>query len=123
MCLYSGGSTTDAMKASGAFGTSSAAGVSADVTAGLAKINPVFPGFAALHNGKATQSLPHKSPLFGASYAYFRVGQYTGFAGYEGANQGGVLFCGEHTSLDYQGFMEGGASEGKRAGKALAKMI
>ena len=123
MCLYSGGSTTDAMKASGAFGTHTAAGVGADVTTGLARINPVFPGFAALYNGKATQSLPHKSPFFGASYSYFRVGQYTGFAGYEGANQGGVLFCGEHTSIDYQGFMEGGASEGKRAGKALARMI
>lgn len=123
MCLYSGGSPTDAMKASGAFGTSTAAGVGADVTAELAKINAVFPGFSALYNGKATQSLPHKSPFFGASYSYFRVGQYTGFSGYEGANQGNVSFCGEHTSTDYQGFMEGGASEGQRAGNALVKLL
>jgi monoamine oxidase len=34
-----------------------------------------------------------------------------------------VLFCGEHTSQDFQGFMEGGASEGKRAARELAKQI
>jgi monoamine oxidase len=123
LCLYSGGSVTDAMKANGAFGTVTSAGVGADVTTGLGQINPVFPGISALYNGKATQSLPHKSPLFGASYAYWRVGQYTGFSGYEGATQGGVLFCGEHTSTDFQGFMEGGASEGQRAGHELVKRI
>jgi hypothetical protein len=49
-----------------------------------------------------------------ASYAYYRVGQYTKFAGYEKARQSRVYFCGEHTSNDFQGFMEGGASEGER---------
>ncbi len=29
--------------------------------------------------------------------------------------QGGIYFCGEHTSQDFQGFMEGGASTGKQA--------
>ena len=58
-----------------------------------------------------------------ASYAYYRVGQYTQFAGYEKARQGHVYFCGEHTSIDFQGFMEGGASEGERAGKQIAKKI
>ncbi|MEP7126179.1 MAG: NAD(P)/FAD-dependent oxidoreductase [Byssovorax sp.] len=123
LCLYSGGSVTDSMKASGAFGTATSAGVAADITAGRSQINAVFPGISALYNGKATQSLPHKSSFFGASYSYFRVGQYTGFAGYEGARQGGVLFCGEHTSQDFQGFMEGGASEGERAAGDLLKII
>jgi monoamine oxidase len=34
-----------------------------------------------------------------------------------------VLFCGEHTSLDFQGFMEGAAAEGKRAARELFKTI
>jgi hypothetical protein len=41
----------------------------------------------------------------------------------EDARQGGVLFCGEHTSTEFQGFMEGGASEGKRAAKQLARIL
>jgi len=38
-------------------------------------LSPVYPG---LHwNGKATQSLPHKSPFFNNSYSYWKIGQYT----------------------------------------------
>jgi monoamine oxidase len=37
--------------------------------------------------------------------------------------QGGVLFCGEHTSVDFQGFMEGAASEGRRAARQLARLL
>ena len=40
-----------------------------------------------------------------------------------GATQGGVYFCGEHTSLDYQGYMEGGASTGAATAKALKRAI
>jgi monoamine oxidase len=58
-----------------------------------------------------------------ASYGYYRVGQYTKFASYEKSRQGHVYFCGEHTSIDFQGFMEGGASEGERTGKQIAKGI
>ena len=82
----------------------------------LPRIDPAW-------NGKAIQSLPKKSPFFEASYSFYRVGQYTDFAGYEAVRQGGVLFCGEHTSIDFQGFMEGGASEGKRAAKELRRLM
>jgi monoamine oxidase len=34
-----------------------------------------------------------------------------------------VYFCGEHTSQDYQGFMEGGASTGKQVAKDLVDRI
>ena len=77
---------------------------------GLAELNPVYPNLA--WNGKATQSLWHKNPLFGAAYSFYTPGQYTTIAGYEAETQGGVYFCGEHTSLDYQGYMEGAAETG-----------
>jgi monoamine oxidase len=67
--------------------------------------------------------LPHKSPLSKASYSFYRVGQYTAFAGYEAVTEGGVLFCGEHTSINFQGFMEGGAEQGRRAARELARLI
>jgi monoamine oxidase len=34
-----------------------------------------------------------------------------------------VLFCGEHTSVDFQGFMEGAASEGQRAANQLVRLL
>ena len=70
----------------------------------------VFPGLQ--WNGKATQSIWHKNPHAKHGYAYYKVGQYTAFGGYEGARQGGVLFAGDHCSQDFQGFMEGAAREG-----------
>lgn len=121
MNLYSGGNVTDAMKTTAPFATHTDSKVIQDANRGLAQLAQVFPGLS--WNGKVTQSLPHKSPFFGASYAYWRVGQYTRFSGYEGAPQGGVFFCGEHTSQDFQGFMEGGASTGKDAAKALVPLI
>lgn len=121
--FFSGGSVTEAMKSGRAFSTASNANARADAIDALARAEPVFPGLSAQWNGKATQSLPHLSPLMRASYAYYRVGQYTAFGGHEGVRQGGVLFCGDHTSQDFQGFMEGAASEGQRAGRELAKLL
>jgi monoamine oxidase len=34
-----------------------------------------------------------------------------------------VLFCGEHTSVDFQGFMEGAAAEGQRAARDLVRLL
>ena len=58
---------------------------------------------------------PFRDPNLLCSYSYWKVGQYTAFAGYEGVPQGSIHFAGEHCSQDFQGFMEGGASEGIRA--------
>lgn len=117
LTLYSGGSVTDALRTGSPFALAGDRGVAQDVQRGLAQLAPVYPGLT--WNGLATQSLTHKSPLFGASYAFFQVGQYTDFGGSEGLPQGGVLFCGEHTSQDFQGFMEGGAVTGRQAARDL----
>ncbi len=123
LVCYSAGSVTDALTSTKAFGTAANAGVRADAEKALTQLKPVFPGISSKWNGKAILSLAHKSDLAKASYSFYRVGQYTTFAGYEKKRQGGVLFCGEHTSTDFQGFMEGAASEGKRAAKQLALLL
>jgi monoamine oxidase len=120
---YSADSVTDAFVSATAFATASAPSVRADAITTLGQLETVFPGLTPKWNGKAILSLPKKSPFFEASYSFYRVGQYTDFAGYEAVRQGGVLFCGEHTSIDFQGFMEGGAAEGKRAAKELRRLI
>ncbi|HEY0254473.1 MAG TPA: FAD-dependent oxidoreductase [Kofleriaceae bacterium] len=121
LVLYGGGSVTDSMFTQSPFATASDNNVLRDVNRGLRQVNPVYPGLD--WNGKATQSIPHKSPFFNLAYSYWKPGQYTKFSGYEGATQGGVYFCGEHTSQDFQGFMEGGASTGKATAKALADLL
>jgi monoamine oxidase len=118
--LYSGGANTDSMRANG-FGTASDAAVRQDAETGLAQLAGVYPGLS--WNGKATQSVWHRVPLYNASYSFYRPGQYTAFGGYEIAPQGGVYFCGEHTTQDYQGYMEGGAYTGAFTGKALRQRI
>jgi monoamine oxidase len=89
----------------------------------LNQLEPVFPGIGARWNGKASLSHPAGDPNLLLSYSYWRVGQYTSFAGYEKKRQANVHFAGEHCSQDFQGFMEGGASEGVRAaGEILADL-
>ena len=60
--------------------------------------------------------MPQLDPNLLLSYAYWRRGQLHSFAGYERVRQRNVFFTGEHTSIDYQGYMEGAAKEGVRAG-------
>ena len=81
----------------------------------LRQFETVFPGISAEWNGRATLSAPILDPNLLCSYSYWKVGQYTAFSGYEGVPQGRIHFAGEHCSQDFQGFMEGGASEGVRA--------
>ena len=86
----------------------------------LNQIEPVFPGITKQWNGRATLDVPLTNPLLLGSYSYWKVGQYTQFSGYEKARQpdpltGKCHFAGEHCSQDFQGYMEGGASEGYRA--------
>ncbi|MBP0455376.1 FAD-dependent oxidoreductase [Kitasatospora sp. RG8] len=85
------------------------------------QIDVLWPGTSAAWNGRATLSAWHLNPYSYGAYSYWPVGYLTGWAGYEGTAQGRLHFAGEHTSYDFQGYMEGGASEGARAaGEVLA---
>jgi monoamine oxidase len=42
------------------------------------------------------------------------VGQYTKFAGAEGARSGNCHFAGEHTSIEAQGYLNGAVESGER---------
>ncbi len=89
----------------------------------LAQLEPIFPGVTAQWNGKAMLSTPFIDPNFLCSYSYWKPGQYTGFSGYEKARQGNIHFAGEHCSISFQGFMEGGAQEGIRAANEILSDI
>ena len=120
---YTGGGVTAAKATKTAFATAAAPEVQEDAKAFLRGLERVFPGGTAKWNGRAASSLPALDPNLGASYSYWRVGQYTAFAGYERVRQGNVFFAGEHTSLEYQGYMEGGATEGARAAREILAQL
>jgi monoamine oxidase len=85
----------------------------------LAILETVWPGVTPEWNGLATLSVPFLDPNLNGSYSYYRVGQYHTFGGYEGIRQRNIHFAGEHTSTEFQGFMEGAAAEGVRAARAV----
>ena len=113
---YSGGSVAGAYNPSTPYSNAAQnPQVTAYATAFLSQLETVFPGITKHWNGKASLSTPFRDPNLLCSYSYWKVGQYTGFSGYEAAPQGNVHFAGEHCSTDFQGYMEGGAAEGIRA--------
>jgi monoamine oxidase len=94
----------------------------------LKQLEPVFPGITPQWNGRATLDVPLTNPFLLGSYSYWKPGQYTQFSGYEKARQpdpttGKCHFAGEHCSINFQGFMEGGASEGARAANEILSDI
>jgi monoamine oxidase len=88
----------------------------------LAQLEPVLPGITDTYlPGKATIDFWAAYPWTKGSYSFWEVGQYTGFSGVEKERRGKVHFCGEHTSQDFQGYLNGGVETGERvAGEILA---
>jgi monoamine oxidase len=114
-------------------GQSGAAGILVDYTGGtigasfgsgtvqqrakkfLGQIEPVLPGITAQWNGLATLDYWQGNPWTKGSYSYWGVGQYTKFVGAEREQQGNCHFAGEHTSIDFQGYLNGAVESGERA--------
>jgi monoamine oxidase len=118
---YAGGNVAGGYKPSTPYSNAATnAQVTTYANAFLTNLETVFPGVTKQWTGKATLSTPFLDPLLRCSYSYWRVGQYVAFSGYEGARQGNIHFAGEHCSQDFQGYMEGGATEGIRAANEIS---
>jgi monoamine oxidase len=89
----------------------------------LAQIEPVLPGLSSHWNGRATVDWWKGNPYTRGSYSYWQVGQYTRFVGAEREPQGNVHFCGEHTSIDAQGYLEGAVETGGRAADEIISAL
>ena len=81
----------------------------------LAQLEPVMPGITAKWNGRATLDYWPGEQWAKGSYSYWKVGQYQTFAGVEGERSGNCHFAGEHTSIDFQGYLNGAVETGERA--------
>ncbi|MCB9632749.1 MAG: FAD-dependent oxidoreductase [Sandaracinus sp.] len=86
----------------------------------VSALDGVFPGVAAARDEHhATFHWPGFAWTKG-SYACFGPGQFAAFHGAEAERVGRLFFAGEHTSADFQGFMEGAAESGVRAANEVA---
>lgn len=88
-----------------------------------AQIEALLPGSVAGLEGHATLDTWHDNPLTGCSYSFWKVGQYTLFSGVEGEPEGNAFFCGEHTSQDNQGYLEGAVETGERAAREVVDAL
>ena len=84
-------------------------------------IEPVLPGATAQWNGKAVRDYWTGYAWTRGSYSYWKAGQYTRFSGAEYEQSGNVHFAGEHTSQDFQGYLQGAVQTGERAASEILK--
>ncbi|MEU9701991.1 NAD(P)/FAD-dependent oxidoreductase [Streptomyces sp. NPDC047981] len=116
---YGGGSLARSLTPAGPFSTESDPYVRSLVTRYLGGVDAFFPGTSAAYTGRAQLSAWHRDPYTLGAYSCWPVGYLHRYAGYEGTAQGNVHIGGEHCSYDFQGFMEGGATEGERAAREV----
>ena len=92
----------------------------AQVSAYLAQLEPMFPGVTAAYTGKAYRDFWWSNPWSHGAYTCPRPGQYTTLFGAGATPEGNVHFAGEHTSLEYFGYLNGAVETGERAARAIA---
>jgi monoamine oxidase len=83
----------------------------------MSELKPLFPSvdIPSHATGRATIDFWTGYQWTKGSYSYWKVGQYTKFSGMEKERQGNCHFCGEHTSQDFQGYLNGAVETGERA--------
>ncbi len=89
----------------------------------LKSLENVFPGISRTRNGRDQRFDWPGNPFTKGSYAAYKPGQWTSIHGAEGLPIGNLFFAGEHCSLEFQGFMNGGAESGKKAAGEILKLL
>lgn len=79
----------------------------------LVQWEKLIPGCSAQWNGKVLLNNWPKNPYTKGAYGYYAPGNFSSFVGYEGVRQGNCHFCGEHTSIPAQGYLEGAVETGQ----------
>jgi len=117
---YSGGSVAGGYNPTTPY--SNAAGnpqVTAYAKSFLKQLEHVFPGITPQWNGRATLSTPSRDPLLNARTRTGSPVNTRSSRATKASRREKIHFAGEHCSQDFQGFMEGGATEGIRAAKEV----
>ncbi len=89
----------------------------------LPLLNEALPGASENYNNKAVRMVWPSYPFVKASYTCYLLGQYTTLYGKQIIPVDNMFFAGEHCSIDYWGYMQGGAETGKAAALQIAKKV
>lgn len=89
----------------------------------LPALEGAFPGTKASLTGKMEIAQWPANPFIKASYSCYSVGQVSRFEGAAFEPVRRLYFAGEHCSIDYWGFMNGGAETGRLAAQKLMKKM
>jgi monoamine oxidase len=85
----------------------------------LACFEKFWPGVSAAYSGKGYYAWSSGDPHILGAYSYLKVGQYTGFNGIQARQHGSLHFAGEHTSVNFQGYIEGALRSGYRCAQEI----
>ena len=118
---YLGGPAADRLRPTSPYTGGSSESLAAEARGFLAQLDRMWPGASVEWNGKVALSAPALDPHLQCSYSYWRVGQYQTLRGHERVPHGNVHFAGEHCSVEFQGYMEGGITEGIRAANEVRR--
>ena len=121
LASYLGGPAADRLHPTAPYASGSTESLVAEARGLLAQLDRMWPGARVEWNGKVALSAPALDPHRQCSYSYWRVGQYQTLRGCERVAQRNVHFAGEHCSVEYQGYMEGGITEGIRAANEVRR--
>lgn len=89
----------------------------------VGQLELAYPGVSAAYTGQAIRFHWPTSPHQRGSWLVYGPGQMSEFWGCEGQPVGRLFFCGEHTSLEQQGYMEGAAESGLRAAREVRALL
>jgi monoamine oxidase len=94
-----------------------------DVTWMLEQLDELFPGTSAAFTGLAYEDHWAEDPWTRGAYSYWKVGQATTYAELAAAPEGAILFAGEHTSFENEGYLDGAVETGERATEEILSRL
>ena len=89
----------------------------------LPGLDRALPGVAAAALDRVVRFHWPSYPFSKGSYSCYRVGQWTTFGGAESTPIERLHFVGEHTSTEFQGFMNGAVQSGRAAAESILAAI
>jgi len=86
-------------------------------------LESIWPGFEKKSNNMIHKFSWQDYYFNLGSYTSYKVGQWSAFGGIEKEPEGNILFAGEHCSIQFQGYMNGGAQTGRIAAEQVLNQI
>ncbi len=94
-----------------------------DVNWMLAQLDQVFTGTSAAFTGRAYEDHWVEDPWTHGAYSFWKVGQATTYAELAAEPEGSILFAGEHTSRENEGYLDGAVETGERAAHEIISRL